>query len=191
MTAPVGPVRPLRADARRNRDRIVAAATQLVLTEGVDVPMSVVARRAGVGVATLYRRFPNRRVLAETVAVEACASIRREALSESTEDTPTGSMRRFLLAVARMRVGVVMSGLHPLLGDFDEVGPLADAQREMLAAVEAAVDLAKRRGELRADVSAEELMLVIALLTRPLPGVEDVPGLAPRLLMMGIEGLEP
>ena len=46
MTAPVGPVRPLRADARRNRDRIVAAATQLVLTEGVDVPMSVVARRA-------------------------------------------------------------------------------------------------------------------------------------------------
>ena len=61
----------------------------------------------------------------------------------------------------------------------------------MLAAVQAAVDLAKRRGELREDVSAEELMLVIALLTRPLPGVEDVPGLAPRLLMMGIEGLEP
>lgn len=191
MTAPIGPARPLRADARRNRDRIVAAATELVLTEGVDVPMSVVARRAGVGVATLYRRFPNRRALAETVAVEACAAIRREALGESTEDTPAGSMRRFLLAVARMRVGVVMAGLHPLLGDFDGEGPLADAQREMLAAVQAAVDLAKRRGELREDVSAEELMLVIALLTRPLPGVEDTPGLAPRLLMMGIEGLEP
>lgn len=191
MTAPTGPARPLRADARRNRDRIVAAATELVLTEGVDVPMSVVARRAGVGVATLYRRFPNRRALAETVAVDACAAIRREALTESTEDAPAGSMRRFLLAVARMRVGVVMAGLHPLLGDFDGEGPLADAQREMLAAVQAAVDLAKRRGELREDVSAEELMLVIALLTRPLPGVEDTPGLAPRLLMMGIEGLEP
>lgn len=191
MTAPTHPARSLRADARRNRDRIVAAATELVLTEGVDVPMSVVARRAGVGVATLYRSFPNRRALAEAVAVEACAAIRREALAESTEDAPTGSMRRFLLAVARMRVGVVMSGLHPLLGDLDGDGPLAAAQREMLEAVQAAVDLAKRRGELREDVSAEELMLVIALLTRPLPGIEDTPGLAPRLLMMGIEGLEP
>src|SRR6478735_3090144 len=56
--------RPLRADAERNRERIVSAAARLFAEQGLSVPLEDVARAAGVGVATLYRRFPTRTDLA-------------------------------------------------------------------------------------------------------------------------------
>jgi AcrR family transcriptional regulator len=54
------PVRPLRRDAQRNRDAILAAARQLFCDHGLEAPLEQIARRAGVGIATLYRRFPSR-----------------------------------------------------------------------------------------------------------------------------------
>src|SRR6266540_3225598 len=66
------PARPLRRDAQRNRDAIVAAARQVFCDHGLEAPLEEIARRAGVGIATLYRRFPSRvqlldAVLADTV----------------------------------------------------------------------------------------------------------------------------
>src|SRR4029079_14460223 len=55
--------RPLRRDAERNRDRIVEAARTAIASEGIDVSVEEIARRAGVGVATLYRRFPTKEQL--------------------------------------------------------------------------------------------------------------------------------
>src|SRR4051794_28413673 len=62
MTAPTAD-RPLRADARRNRDKLLSAATEAFATEGQDVPLETIAERAGVGIGTLYRHFPNRDAL--------------------------------------------------------------------------------------------------------------------------------
>ncbi|MFD7654507.1 TetR/AcrR family transcriptional regulator [Actinosynnema sp. NPDC059797] len=59
--------RPLRADARRNRDRLLATALEAFSTEGADVPLELVAKRAGVGIGTLYRHFPTREALVEAV----------------------------------------------------------------------------------------------------------------------------
>ena len=61
----------LRADARRNRDQIVAAAKQWFAVQGPDVPMEEIARAAGVGVGTLYRRFPDREALIRAVVRES------------------------------------------------------------------------------------------------------------------------
>ena len=65
-SAPVKP-RPLRADARRNRERILAAATAAFAADGLSVPLDEIARRAGVGPGTLYRHFPAKETLWEAV----------------------------------------------------------------------------------------------------------------------------
>jgi AcrR family transcriptional regulator len=75
----------LRTDARHNRDRILAAARVAFETRGIDVPMAAIARRAGVGVATLYRRFPTRDALVTEVFEEqfrACAGLVDDALAD-------------------------------------------------------------------------------------------------------------
>src|SRR5690349_8273462 len=61
---------PLRADARRNREQIIEAARTLFLSLGPDVPMEEIARAAGVGVGTLYRRFPDRDELVKAVSLD-------------------------------------------------------------------------------------------------------------------------
>ena len=75
----------LRADARRNRGRILVAARAVFAEHGIDAPMAAVARRAGVGVATLYRRFPTRDALvraAFALLMETCARALTEGLSD-------------------------------------------------------------------------------------------------------------
>ncbi|MEU8192201.1 helix-turn-helix domain-containing protein [Microbispora amethystogenes] len=75
----------LRADARRNRGRILVAARAVFAEHGIDAPMATVARRAGVGVATLYRRFPTRDALVRAAfaqQMETCARALTEALAD-------------------------------------------------------------------------------------------------------------
>ncbi|WP_311597527.1 TetR/AcrR family transcriptional regulator [Streptomyces millisiae] len=75
----------LRADARRNRQRVLAAARAVFAEQGIDAPMATVARRAGVGVATLYRRFPTRDDLVRAAfaeQLETCAEVLTEAVAD-------------------------------------------------------------------------------------------------------------
>ncbi|HUQ61166.1 helix-turn-helix domain-containing protein [Lentzea sp.] len=86
----------LRADAARNRTRIVEAARDLFRTRGIDVPMSTIARRAGVGVATLFRRFPSREALVAEVFAEQrahCEALLRKAVADPD---PWNGFRRLL-----------------------------------------------------------------------------------------------
>ncbi|MFI7053287.1 TetR/AcrR family transcriptional regulator [Streptosporangium canum] len=79
------PAQALRADARHNRARILEAAREAFATRGLDVPMAAIARRAGIGVATLYRRFPSRESLITEVfgdELATCASVVDEALAD-------------------------------------------------------------------------------------------------------------
>lgn len=82
---PPGGEKELRADARENRERILTAAREAYAAHGLDVPMATIARRAGVGVATVYRRFPTRDVLvaeAFTEQIARCAAVLDEALED-------------------------------------------------------------------------------------------------------------
>lgn len=75
----------MRADARRNRGRILVAAREVFAEHGIDAPMAAVARRAGVGVATLYRRFPTRDALVRAAfahQMQTCARALTEALAD-------------------------------------------------------------------------------------------------------------
>ncbi|MEV1049120.1 helix-turn-helix domain-containing protein [Streptomyces sp. NPDC049916] len=93
----------LRADARRNRERVLAAARAVFADHGIDAPMATVARRAGVGVATLYRHFPTREALvrgAFAQQMETCAQALADALEAAD---PWEGFRELIVTVCALQ----------------------------------------------------------------------------------------
>jgi AcrR family transcriptional regulator len=158
-----------RADALRNRERIVAAAREMFVEFGAEVPFDEIARRAGVGNATLYRHFPDREALVREVVcsvMDGTSELAEAALAEVGD--AFAALRRFVHAAADERVGA----LCPMLsGSFDKHHPDLLAARERIEAlVEALMERARRAGQLRSDVAVGDLMVALSQLTRPLPG---------------------
>ncbi|MFC0600355.1 TetR/AcrR family transcriptional regulator [Streptomyces palmae] len=159
----------LRADALRNRERIVAAAREVLVEYGADVPLDEIARRAGVGNATIYRHFADRRELIHRVTVSVMARIGDQAEAALAEEPDAfQALRRFVHAAADERVGA----LCPLLsGGIDRDHPEQVAARDRLVAgIEALMGAARDSGQLRSDIAIGDLMIALTQLTRPLPG---------------------
>ena len=100
---------PLRADARRNREQIICAARELFLEQGIHASLEEIARRAGVGIATLYRRFPDRYTLVQQVALENMALVGAE-LDRATAEHPDawGALAQLIRRLVDLRVGAFM-----------------------------------------------------------------------------------
>src|SRR3954452_6185705 len=81
--------RGLRADAHRNRQHLLAAARDVFVEQGADAPLDEIARRAGVGIATLYRRFPERAALIRAVVVDVLQAVGDEARRALDEEPDT------------------------------------------------------------------------------------------------------
>ncbi|GAA3035769.1 helix-turn-helix domain-containing protein [Streptosporangium longisporum] len=150
----------LRADARHNRDRIVAAAGEAFATRGLDVPMTAIARRAGVGTATLYRHFPTRESLVTEVFADrftACASVVDDALADPD---PWRGFRTVIERVCAMQAvdrGFTAAFLRAFPG-------AADFGRERARAEHGFAELtrrAKESGHLRADFDHTDLTLLL------------------------------
>jgi AcrR family transcriptional regulator len=92
------PSRPLRRDAERNRERILRAARELFVEQGLGVGVDEIARRAGVGMGTLYRRFPNKDALVEETLAMAVCRVRELAEAALAAEPPGQALRVFLLA---------------------------------------------------------------------------------------------
>ncbi|MFJ8933395.1 MULTISPECIES: TetR/AcrR family transcriptional regulator [unclassified Streptomyces] len=162
-----------RADAVRNRERIVDAARELLVEHGPVLPLDEVARRAGVGNATLYRNFKDRGELMHHVVITVTDTItehaeRGLAAEEAGETTAFGALRTFVHAAAEERIGA----LCPMLdATFDKDHPDLTAARDRLTgAVEQLTERARTSGDLRSDVGVGDLMVALSQLTRPLPG---------------------
>ncbi|MFI5727425.1 TetR/AcrR family transcriptional regulator [Streptomyces cyaneofuscatus] len=180
-----------RADALRNRERIVTAARELFVEFGPDVPLDDVARRAGVGNATLYRNFPDRAALTHEVvlAVTSRTTARAEEATAAETD-PFAALSRFVHAAADERIGA----LCPMLsGVFDRDHPDLLAERDRLeAAVEGLVSRAMSAGRLRTDIAVGDVLVALSQLTRPLPGIAclDIDRFTHRHLQLFLDGLE-
>ncbi|MGV9687976.1 TetR/AcrR family transcriptional regulator [Streptomyces sp. NPDC003444] len=180
-----------RADALRNRERIVTAAREMFVEFGSQVPYDEVARRAGVGNATLYRNFPERADLVREVVLSLMARVTELAERAAEEEDDTfAALRRFVHGAADERVGA----LCPMLdGAFDKDHPDLVAERDRLEeVVQGLVDRARRAGRLRPDVGVGDLMVAVSQLTRPLPGTACA-AFAPfvrRHLQLFLDGLE-
>jgi AcrR family transcriptional regulator len=183
----------LRVDARRNRARLLDAARWLFVEQGLDVPLDAVAARAGVGIATLYRRFPDRDTLIEAVALDTIGHF--EAAAETgceAEQRGEAGFEEFVRGTDPDRLGVLLPVLAPVVTDRAHASPgLQRAAERAIDALDDLVTTAQRNGHLRRDVGVKDVMLLLALVTRPLggPSEEQWETLAPRLLHLALEGL--
>lgn len=150
----------LRVDAQHNRDRIVEVARETFAALGLDVPMVEIARRAGVGVATLYRRFPTKETLvteAFTEQIQACASVIDDALADPDP------WHGFCVVIRKV---CEMQALDKgFTGAFISAFPDAVAYDEERARAERGFAELTRRakdaGRLRADFALDDLTLVL------------------------------
>jgi AcrR family transcriptional regulator len=158
--AQVTPARPLRCDAQRNRDLIVAAARDAFAAQGLDTSVEEIARRAGVGMGTLYRRFPSKEDLIDAVladAFEDYAAAVEHALT--LEDAWEGFSHFFERALA-LHAG--NRGLKDAIATDRRGGERANAVRARVRPLLARlVERAQGQGTLRADFTLEDVPLLL------------------------------
>ena len=181
--------RQTRRDALRNRERVLDAAVELVRRDGEKVPMAQIAERAGVGVGTLYRHFPTREdLLGALVHRSFGLALDNARAAAAYPGSALDGVRLFFLSTLRDRERFVL----PLHG-----GPpvFTPATRQRQADVRTALrDLLERgqaAGELRADLTPEDMIVAASLLSRALPGTGDWDRLARRQIDLMIHGLGP
>lgn len=172
------PERPLRADAERNRRRLIDAAGELFAQRGLAVTLDDVAHHAGVGVGTVYRRFANRGALIEAVLDGAAEQIADLAEAALADDDPWRSFETFFLSAAEAFAG--NRGLRELLLEASrDAGTLIDATQARIAPViDRLIARAQAAGELRADIAPTDVPLVQIMIGAV---VERSRGVAPDL----------
>jgi AcrR family transcriptional regulator len=156
--------RTLRADARRNHERILRAARSRFAEEGLDAQMEDVARAAGVGVGTIYRHFPTKEDLIAALAADWFARLAARAHEALTEDDPWEGLRGFIRFSAEIQVrdrGLceVMGSRPDIMGAAAEEAGLDELCMEM-------VNRAQQTSELRQDLDWEDIPMIACGLGR-------------------------
>lgn len=190
-TAQHSSVRPMRADARRNYERLLAEARTAFTERGTDTSLEDIARRAGVGIGTLYRHFPNRTALMGAVFQGEVDALLTRARELEDAPRPCAALVEWLRAIVAH--ASTYRGLSRALmaAPADASSGLARCSRPMLEAGGVLLARAQRTGDVRADVEIRDLMQLtngIALAAEESP---DDPELADRLLTLTLTGLKP
>ena len=185
---------PVRADARRNRDRILSAARDAVAETGAEATMDDIARRAAVAVGTLYRHFPAKEDLVAAVvedSVEQIAALVENALAAVDSGAAVavelaGLLRAIAARHAVDRVFKAAAGRldHPADPSSIPAGPAAD---RAMAAITALLERARAAGAVRADVTPSDLVVLVGAM----PGLEVPPPMRDRFVEIMIAGLAP
>jgi AcrR family transcriptional regulator len=167
--------RHLRADAQRNRERILEAATSLMATHGIDVPIDEIAERAQVGVGTLYRNFPTKGALFEALLLARINPLVAAAKEAAKADEPGDAFVTFV---------------RQLCDEFADFKALADAMAasgvdlsaakneisgDLIAAVSELLRLAQQAGRIRPDVTISDVSAMMAGLSHADPLFMDAP----------------
>jgi AcrR family transcriptional regulator len=156
---PPAPPRRLRRDAQRNYDAILTAARQVFCDHGLEAPLEEIARRAGVGIATLYRRFPSRVELLDAVltdTLQAHIAVAEQALAM---DDPWEGFAFYLEETCRLQA--TDRGLNDAMGmRFPHATALEAARRRLYDLGGQLITRAQQAGQLRADLTEEDLAFV-------------------------------
>jgi AcrR family transcriptional regulator len=153
--------KPMRADARRNRERLVSAAREVFAEEGSSVSMEAIAKRAGVGIGTLYRHFPNRFDVVEAVYRDDVEELVRSA-EETKNLEPWEAVEAFFEAFQRYTKTkrVLLSELQQ---GFEKNPELRSRMRERIdSAFDLVVERAKAAGVVRDDVTGSDLTQLVS-----------------------------
>src|SRR5215813_4081439 len=178
--------RPLRADARRNRDKVLRAAREAFAASGYGVPLDEIAARAGVGPGTVYRHFPAKEALFQAVITARVEDLIDDARARAGAADPGGAFFGFLA-----RIGEEAAAKRDTPDAIAIAGSLQD---RLHAAVDVLLRRAQEAGAVRADIRTPDL---IVLLKGLLASIQDAQAGAPdpaardRMLAVLTDGLRP
>jgi AcrR family transcriptional regulator len=179
---------PLRADAQRNRDKILTTAVRVFGEHGLEVNFDFIATEAGVGSGTLYRNFPNREALIEAAYRSELARLCESAPGLLVESSPLEALRQWMsrfLDYASAKLGMA----DALRAVIDSGGtPYSDTRRLMLEAIGTLLDAGRADGTITADVDAADILAAVTgiALSVGKPGQREQ---AERLIALTVAGL--
>jgi AcrR family transcriptional regulator len=186
-------VRPLRADAARNRARVLDAARTAFAEAGLDVGVEEIARRAGVGKGTLYRRFPTKEALVRAIFEDILDEIDGIVEEAETEPDPWTAFTRYLDATARMQAS--NQGFYDVVAQRLGAAALTNEQRRrIMDATTRMLDRAQRAGVVRDDLVPEDVQLMLRMVgatTRPAPDGSPMDDHWPRYLGLLLDAIRP
>jgi AcrR family transcriptional regulator len=181
--------RPPRADAQRNRERLLAAALKLFPTSKDEVTLSAVAEAASVGIGTLYRHFPTRDALIEALYRHEVARLSDAAPNLLDKLSPEAALEEWLHRYAALIAA--KRGLSQALKTIFEPGSetTAYSRERMARAIALLVEAAAKSGAIRADVDPQDVLLAVAASTWSFAGDKDWKDRAARVLRLVLDGL--
>jgi AcrR family transcriptional regulator len=177
--------KPLRADAQRNREKVLAAAREAFTENGASTSLEAIARRAGVGIGTLYRHFPTRQALLEAVYVEEVEQL-ATAAGELSSLEPWPALEAWLV-----RLGAYLVTKHALASELlnyvdSHADVFAACRMELFDAGQPLLDRAKAAAEVRPDAELKDVVQMVG-------GIAKIqnsdPDAIARILAMALDGL--
>ena len=190
VSAQSGQLRQIRADAQRNYQRLLSAATAVFAERSADdASLEEVARRAGVGIGTLYRHFPNRQALLEAVYREQVDVLRDKAEQLSEAADPSAALAewlRALISFGRTKRSLTSALLATLDKDSELLSTCSVLMRESATTLLAR---AQQAGVVRADTDATDLLRLVHAISMAVEREPTDSGQADRLLGLVIDGL--
>jgi AcrR family transcriptional regulator len=182
---PVAP-RVLRADAQRNRERVLEVAQAVLATEGLEVPIDEIARRAGLGIGTLYRHFPTKQALFAAIVHDRMSRLADEAAARVDDPDPG---RAFFDLVDLLAVEVQRKkDLGQAITSIDMHEIMATTKQRLRAAFSHVLARAQAAGAVRAELEYDD---VLALVSASLPAPNRPPGSPARILAVVRDGMRP
>ena len=179
---------PMRADARRSHERLLTAATEAFADKGADAPLEEIAKRAGVGIGTLYRHFPTRLDLQEAVyrnQVSAVCAQGAELAGAPSAGEALGGWLRALASYLVTKRGLA-SALIAARGRDSEV--ISSCSQVIRSTADRLLQRAQEAGAVRADLTAQDIMMLVHGVV---VATERTPEQADRLLSITLDGLRP
>jgi AcrR family transcriptional regulator len=183
--------RPLRRDAERNRQRILEAATEVFNERGLDVSLDEIARHAGVGVGTVYRRFRTKEELVEALFMSRLDEVAAIADQAFAAPDPWSGLVSFMERMAEIMAGDL--GLRQILMFATYGRDLVAVARERNAPlVERLVERAQAAGQLRSDLRQTDIVFIVFVLTEATQLAQAAsPDIWRRYLALILDGMQP
>jgi AcrR family transcriptional regulator len=182
--------RPLRADAARNRARVLDAARTAFAEAGLDVGVEEIARRAGVGKGTLYRRFPTKEALVCAIFEDILLEFERVSAQALEGDDVAAAFTRFLNTAAEMQAG--NQGFYDVVSSVGLRVITPEQGARFAAAAAGPLKRAQAAGAVRDDLTPDDLLIILQMLgptTRNVGG--ESPDRWPRYLSLLLDAIRP
>jgi AcrR family transcriptional regulator len=178
----------MRADARRNRERVLAAAEEVFGERGTTASTEEVARRAGVGIGTVFRHFPTKEALYEAIVVRRLSQLVEEAPLDS--DDAGGAFREYFGRIVELAATKKAFADTMAVVGIDVKKSAPDTGTEIRRVLAVLLERAQSAGAVRPDVTAREVMVLLAGACLAADHTMD-PALRARSLEILLDGLRP